>query len=804
MRRLFRWTIALTGSAALFAGSWYVCQDLAKLDSATSEIIASAILVLALAVLSWWAAHEDVCSNADMPVPATSVGNNSPAVTGNQGLVIGGDVNNSTIQVAGNRANTAPSAPAPTRKSVPDRIVVGDIPQRPPAFQSRDPLLTRAGEQTGSPDLRVIHAITGMRGVGKTQVAAAYARTCVNDGWRLVAWVNAEDTATTLDGLAQVASALGITAPGDDQPTTARALRRWLEADGRRCLVVFDDAPDPDQLRPYLPVAGDARIIITSTHRSLSSLGTSIPIDVFTKSEALAYLAQRTGSDDTDGAQRLASELGCLPLALAQAAALITRQQISYSTYIDRLRAFPIAQYLTRPSEDPYPRALPAAALLALQAAFGSDTTRRAAPLMSLIALLSPAGVPRTLLHSTVTTGPPEHPTRQSQSALPDAAELDAALAHLADASLITFSLDGSAISTHQLTSRILREQQEHDGTLRVARAAAIALLQAATNSLEPPWQHGQAAKDLVQQITALATHLAPAVSTTHDDMSLALLGLRAWSLSILTELADNPAQAISIGESVTADLEHARGHDDPNTVGARGNLAVAHQLAGHDDEAIPLHKRNLVTQERILGADHPKTLGSLNNLALAYLTAGRTPEAVRLLERSLPAQERMLGNDHPDTLKTRSNLAFAYFTAGRTTLAIRLLERSIADRERVLGNDHPDTLISRNNLANAYKDTGRADRAIPLYERTLVDRERILGNDHPDTLASLGNLAGAYAQIGRVDEAIPLFQRTLAGQERILGNDHPATIRTRTNLVTAYEARDGQTGQPSSGSADH
>ena len=38
----------------------------------------------------------------------------------------------------------------------------------------------------------------------------------------------------------------------------------------------------------------------------------------------------------------MAAELGYLPLALAQAAAVIARQHLGYETYLDRLRALPV------------------------------------------------------------------------------------------------------------------------------------------------------------------------------------------------------------------------------------------------------------------------------------------------------------------------------------------------------------------------------------------------------------------------------------------------------------------------------
>ena len=69
-----------------------------------------------------------------------------------------------------------------------------------------------------------------------------------------MAWVNAEDPAVLLAGLAEVAAALGL--PAGDAQAAGQAVRHRMEADGDRCLLVFDNAVDPDLLRPFLPAAG--------------------------------------------------------------------------------------------------------------------------------------------------------------------------------------------------------------------------------------------------------------------------------------------------------------------------------------------------------------------------------------------------------------------------------------------------------------------------------------------------------------------------------------------------------------------
>ena len=398
-----------------------------------------------------------------------------------------------------------------------------------------------------------------------------------------------------------------------------------------------------------MPVSGTARVLITSNRES--DLGPNVPVDVFTEEEALTFLAVRTGLADDVAAATLAAELRYLPLALAQAAAVIATQHLGYQTYLDQLRALPVGDYLT--SEQPYSHGVAESVLLSLDTVRAGDQAGVGAGVMQIMAVLSGAGVRRDLLHAAGQAG-----VLASGGHRVGAAAVDRALDQLADWSLLTLSLDSQTITVHRVVSRVVREGLARRHRLTVVCRRAASLLEARGQALARS-RDRMAIRDISEQLTALARTARPAAGAD-KELARMLLRLRFFALYHLIELGDSATHAVAIGEPLTADLELALGPNHPDTLNSRNSLAAAYQAAGRPAEAIPLFERTVADCERLLGADHPRTLGSRGNLAAAYRDVGRVDEAIQLFKQTLVGRERVLGADHPDTVTTRTNLALA------------------------------------------------------------------------------------------------------------------------------------------------
>ena len=613
----------------------------------------------------------------------------------------------------------------------------------------------------------VTQAITGLGGVGKSQIAAAYVREHA-DEYEIVAWIAAEDGGVA--DLAKLAGLLGVEGEGLTQADRAERAVGWLASTERRWLLVLDNITDLGQLSGCVPATGNGRILVTSRNRDLADFAHVVRIDVFSQETAIEYLLERAQQPtEHESAARLAEALGRLPLALAHAGAYC-RTGTSFDDYRELLVALPADALFDRSPEAFYQMTIASTWQQSIQAA--QDITALSRPVLELAAFVAPDEIPVALCDVLVSDVPAPLARKQIHDAL--------------DA-LGTFSLtdpgrSATTFSVHRLLQKVIREDAHSRADPQGAVAALDALRRAFPGDVEIPsnWPICEA---LSPHLIALAQHFPDAPSSS-ADLTSAMNQVTAFMLRSGGSGRGTPVATLTVSLA-----RRLLGDEHPDTLTAYAELANSYRVVGRTGEAIELEERLVADRERLLGDEHPHTLTSRANLANSYRAAGRTSDAIELGERVVADRERLLGDEHRDTVAARGNLASAYHAAGRTNEAIELAERVLADRERLLGDEHPHTLTSRANLANSYRAAGRTSDAIELEEPVLAGRERLLGDEHPETLTARSNLASSYQAAGRINEAIELEERVLADSERQLGDEHPRTLAARANLAISYRA---------------
>ncbi|MFE0143961.1 FxSxx-COOH system tetratricopeptide repeat protein [[Kitasatospora] papulosa] len=762
---------------------------------------------------------------------------------GDGGVGAGRDVSHNAFgqgsQVVDNRQTHIHHTP----REVTWPLEVGTVPGLASAFQPRSALRDQVDAARAQGSAAVLtQVLSGGGGVGKSQLAAAYAGEALRDGTDLVLWASAVEVQQVVTLYAQ--AAVLVAAPGTtgaDPERDARALLSWLATTNRRWLVVLDDITDPTAIRGWWPASrtGSGWVLATTRLHDASLTGNGrrrVRVDVYTPVEAASYLRTRLTDDEAghlldDTVDELAAALGYLPLALGHAAAYMLNQDLTCTRYLklynDSSRR--LHEVLPEAADaDGYGRQIATTLLLSLDAAQRTEPAGLARAALQVAAYLDPAGhpyalwnTPAVLAHLTAHRAPAPAPDAAEDAPDVTAEEAEAVLRVLHRYALITNDRrqEPRAVRIHALTARAIRETTPVAAPARLAHATAEALLGmwpdpdvthpglAAALRTNTDHLHRHTSNHLLQHqvhpvlyragnslLYAGLASAAVAYWDTLSDLSQQILGSdHLQTLTTRNNLAQSywqagrTSEAIAVHEAVLTDQERLLGSDHPDTLTTRNNLAQSYRQAGRTSEAIAVHEAVLTDRERVLGPDHPHTLSSRNNLALAYGQAGRTAEATPLHEAVLAGIERVLGPDNPDTLTTRENLALAYGQAGRTSEAIAVHEAVLTDQERLLGPDHPQTLTTRNNLAASYWQAGRTSDAIAVHEAVLTDQERLLGPDHPQTLTTRNNLATSYWQAGRTSEAITLLETVRTGQERVLGFVHPETLTTRNNLAISY-----------------
>lgn len=720
----------------------------------------------------------------------------------------------------------------PASVNFPGKVfAVSNIPIRVPEhFLGRDDALAAIEMALGRYEGRVaITALHGLRGVGKTTLAAAYAERHRGD-YRATWWIRAQTELTMRADLVGLGIRLGWVAADEKEEPALAAVMERLRHEGEGILLVFDNAIDANALKPHLPRGGAAHVLVTSNAHAWRGVAAPVEIRLWPKEIGAEYLVARTGrAAERAAAEALSVALGGLPLAHEQAAAYCERLDVSLSEYARRFAAAP-ARLLddTRHAPGEYHDGMTVAKTFALAIDEAAKLHPAAEPLIVRCALLAPEPIPLFLFaEAREKFGEP------LAWALADDG-LDEAVAALRTFALVDRetivderdpAITTECIRLHRLVREVAAaggEGERRNEARRVLVAALAAVYpddgygnpaswsrcaqlmphllagcetdladtvasveQAALLTRAAGYFLGRAALSTAEPLLRRALAIREKVcGPEHSDMAESL-----GNLAVLLQEKGDFAGSRPLQEHALAIYEKVRGAEHPDTATTLNNLAFLLNAQGDSGGARPLYERALVIREKVLGAEHPTTATSLNNLALLLRDQGDFAGALPLFERALAICERVLGPEHAYTAMSLDNLGLVLHDQGDLVAARPLYERALAIREKVFGSEHPDVAGNLNNLASLHRDQGNFAGARPLSERALAIWEKVLGTEHPNTNAGRRNLARLLLAAGEPAKALALGETALAAHDKVLGRNHPWTANSARVTADALDA---------------
>ncbi|MEY9968476.1 hypothetical protein ABIA33_006560 [Streptacidiphilus sp. MAP12-16] len=736
------------------------------------------------------------------------------------------------VNQAGRDQYITQQAPPPRPESWPQQV--GVLPREADCFQSRDEvaLLDGALVVGGSA------VLVGTGGVGKSQLAAHYARAVWNaNDVDLLVWITASSREAIIAGYGRAGVEVADATPGAPEEAASRFLT-WTQICERRWLIVLDDVADPADLRGlWPPERPEGRVVVSTRRRDSSLVGSKrhrIEVGLFAPAEASAYLSTKLEAfgrqDSASQIAGLAQDLGYLPLALSQAAAYVLDDGLNVAEYRKLLADRVVALADVLPEQDALPddqsATVAAAWSLSVERADQLRPVGLARPMLELAAVLNPNAIPAEVLFSVPvltyltirrTRWTPGDDWTEDVQLLVTADEAYRALRVLHRLTLIDH-IPGTLQQTvriHQLVQRAVRDPLtpgHRDWLARVVadsllvtwpevardsvlaeslRANVMALTRHAGDALFRPGVHdvlhraGQSMGE-TGQVTSATTYLRDLAETAehlmgpwHLDTLSARLHLAVWQGH-----AGDVSGAATALTLLVQDLARIVGPGHPLTLTARINLAQRRGQMGDIGQAVADYEQFLPALEVALGPSHPATLVARSSLAIWQGQAGDIARSVTATEELLEDLARAVGSDHPETLVARGNLAFLRGQAGKTIEAVADYEQLLPATELALGPDHPVTLAMRNGLAYWQGQSGDIESTVIVSEQVLEDRLRVMDPDHPETLVARAHLAVWRGEAGDIAEAASGLGQLLPDLMRVLGPDHPMTLGARAGLA--------------------
>jgi CO dehydrogenase nickel-insertion accessory protein CooC1 len=645
-------------------------------------------------------------------------------------------------------------------------------PARNADFTGRAATLeTLRDKLAGSGAVVVAQTLYGLGGVGKTQLAQEYANRFMAD-YDLVWWVPSERAEEISQSLADLAHELGLRV-GDNVAEAAKAALEELRRDTvPHWLLIFDNADNPKQLEPYLPM-GTGHIIITSRNQSWTNTADMLEVDVFSREESVAHLLRHVPNLDAGDATRVAEALGDLPLAIEQASAWLEQTGMPARAYVEELRTQATRILgLNQPSDYP----TPVVATWNMSFDRLRDRSPAAVRLLQILAFCSPGPISMNLLYSeeTILSLLPYDP------GLSERLMLGRIIRDISRFALVKVDQGSNSLQIHRLVQAVIRAQMSTEEQADARHELHKILIGARPRQGETDDPANWSTYEIIWP------HLGPSVAEECDDPRTRQL-LIDW-VRYQWKIGEYEA-CLNLAHRLELTWTGALGADDQQTLHLRFHIANVLRSQGRYSEARDLDMEVLERQRAVLGSDHPHALMTAIGLAADHKALGNVREALTSDVRTYASFKDQFGEDYPRTLMAASNLAIAYRLVGDYPAARRLDQDTLDRRRVVLPPDHPYTLDTAASLAIDMRAEGAFRDSVELLRATLDRYRAVFDEDMIEPLRTATSLAVSLRKAGEQAEAIKLAQGTYQRYQRRHGLESPEARLCALNLACDYAA---------------
>ncbi|MBN1813057.1 MAG: tetratricopeptide repeat protein [Anaerolineae bacterium] len=625
-----------------------------------------------------------------------------------------------------------------------------------------------------TPRVVVAQAISGMGGVGKTQLAVEFA-------WRYgrffhgVYWVSAAQPEQIDAEIAACGEALGLEPWPQDLPAQVRrTLAAWGEGGPR--LVVLDHLEDVEAARewwPRLTVAG-MRLLVTARHSEWPRhFGLAqLRLRVFTRQDSVAFLRQYVGERRAGvrALDALAERLGDLPLALEMAGLYLERQpRLKVEEYVGRLESVVTHESMTDWMRE-------------VETATGYDADLAATFTLSW-EQVQDKGARRVLLAASWCA--PNQPIPSDlliEATALNRKEYTRALSTLARLGLLEVPEETTSPTIHPLAAEYTQGmgKASEDERFEPLVAIAKALENATYDALETR---------LPAEFAPLRGHVR-AVAAAAERMRLEVAGILWNNLGVhLDDIADYQGALDALERALKVD-EEILGPEHENVALRLSNLGSSLKHLGRFGEAQAAFERALAIDEALFGPEHENVAGDLKRLGEVLYELANWAGAREAIERALRIDEARFGPQDPEMARGSSSLGrvlnrLADFAGARAAVE-RALEIDAAVSER----EHPDVARDCQALGEVLEGIGDYAGARAAFERALVIDEAVFGPEHPNVARDVNNLAAVLLNLGRLEEARAAGERALAINEEVFGPGHPNVARDLNCLGLVLKAQ--------------